>query len=150
MFDPIEDAAYRVVHDYPGGAVKLASQLAMNAGTLSNKVNPGCEGHHLSVREALAIQHATRDFRIIQAEAQLLDGIFLHFGHIPRVSDTELLTAYARWHEDIGETAKAIAEALADGKISRTEINRVRKEFQDDIARGFEFLERLEAVCDEH
>lgn len=149
MFDIIEDAAYRVVHDFPGGAVKLAPLAGMNAGTLSNKVNPAMESHKLSVIEAVAIQHNARDYRVIQAEAQALGGVFLHLGPIPQVSDAEILTAYAAWHTDIGSTAKAIHAALEDGRITRDEINLIRKKFQAQIVTGFQLLDRLEAVCDE-
>lgn len=139
---------YAVVHEFRGGAKKLAALVGMNAGTLSNKVNPAMEGHHLTVKESVTLQHTTRDFRILYAIAAALDHSCIPFGNFSRVSDVELLNAYARWHAEQGETAQAISDALADGRITRQEYGRVRREIHEDIQRAFEFLARMEAVID--
>lgn len=147
--DALEEAQYRVVHEYPGGARALAPLVGMNAGTLLNKVNPSMDNHHLSLREAVAIQHAAQDFRILQAEGQLLHHSCIPLVDFQGVSDAALLDTYARYHADLGETAQAIRDTLADGRVSRRELNRVRREFHQDVAAGFEFLARLEAIADE-
>ncbi|WP_341772648.1 phage regulatory CII family protein, partial [Burkholderia pseudomallei] len=45
----IIDAAYAVVHDYPGGSESLAPRLGMSAAVLRNKVNPNNATHHLGL-----------------------------------------------------------------------------------------------------
>jgi hypothetical protein len=55
LVSPLDEAQYRVVHDFKGGVVALAPLVRMNPGTLSNKVNPSVETHHLTVDEAVAL-----------------------------------------------------------------------------------------------
>ncbi|MFP4615554.1 MAG: phage regulatory CII family protein [Thiohalorhabdus sp.] len=147
--DALEEAQYRVVREYPGGARALAPLVGMHAGTLSNKVNPSNETHHLATREAVAMQHAAKDFRILHAEAQLLHHTCIPLTSFEGVSDAELLDLYAGYHKELGETAEAIRDALADGAVTRRELERVRKELFEDTAAAFEFLARLEDLVDE-
>lgn len=149
MWDSIDDAICQVVHDFPGGAVKLAPRVNMNAGTLQNKANPGIETHQLSVKEAVAIQSATGDVRILQAEALTLGYCCIPLGDFTGTSDIELLNSYAAWHAEISEITQAVVNAIGDRCISRDEYERVRLELHQDAQRGFEFLSRLEALIDE-
>lgn len=118
LFSLLDEAKYPVVHDFKGGAVALAPLVRMKPGTLSNKVNPSVETHHLTVDEAVAIQHTARDCRILVAEAHLLGHTCIPLGELASVSDVALLDAYARYHAKVGETAAAIRAALADGRIT--------------------------------
>jgi hypothetical protein len=146
--DDLDHAVYRVVHDYPGGARKLAPLVGMNAGTLSNKADPAMPGHQLTVRQAVAIQHATKDLSILRAEAQLLGCAVVPLSKFEGVSDLELLEAYAQWNAEIGETAAAIRDCVANRRITREAVRRVRREVYEDAAHGLAFLERLEALVD--
>jgi len=145
----LDEAKYRVVHDFPGGAPALAPLVNMNSNTLSNKVNDRQDSHHLTVDEAVAIQNATQDFRILYAEAMLLQHVCLPIDDYAGISDIELLNAYASYHAECGETAVAIMDALEDGEIKRHEVERVRREMFEDFQRGLAFLARMEALCDE-
>lgn len=149
IFSPLDEAQYRVVHEFPGGAVKLAPLCGMRPGTLSNKVNPEYDGTQLFVSEAVAIQHTANRFDILYAESALLNHTSIPLGDYSRVSDTELLTVYARYHAELGETAAAISSALEDGRITRAEFEHIKREGYEDIQRFFEFLARLEALIDE-
>ena len=149
IFSPLDEAQHRIVHEFPGGAVKLAPLVGMRPGTLSNKVNPDYDGTQLFVSEAVAIQHATRRYDILTAEATILNHTCIPLGDFSSTSDTELLTAYARYHKEIGRTAAAISDALEDGRITRAEFECIRQEGFQQIQRFFEFLARLEAVIDD-
>lgn len=145
-YSPLEEAKHAVVHEYRGGAVALASRLGMNPGTLSNKVNPDVHTHHLTVDEAVAIQNVARDTRIIAAEAAALDGVFVPLKRPEHVADVHLLEAYANYHAEIGQTAQALKDALADGRIERREYQRIHAEAFEDAAAMFSLLHRLEAL----
>lgn len=144
--DAIDEAAYALVHDYPGGAPALAPRVGMNVGTLLNKANPSQEKHQLTVREALAIQVHRRATTMIDAEARVLGGVFVALGRFEGVSDTELLSLYATYHAEIGETAAAIREALDDGRIERAEYQRIEREAFEDAHAMLELLARIRGL----
>lgn len=147
-FSALEQAKYDVVHDYPGGAVNLAPRVGMNPGTLSNKVNPTIDTHHLSVDEAVAIQFAAEDYRILTAEAYFLNHVVIPLACYDGVSDVELLDLYAAYHAEIGETAEAIRDALADGLVTRKEFDKIRTEALQDQQAMYALLARLETLVE--
>jgi len=149
MFTPLEEAQYRVVHEFPGGAVKLASRAGMSGGTLSNKVNPAMEGHKLSVAEAILLQNLTKDYRILYAEAAALNHVAIRLGDYSGISDVELLNAYAHLHQELGEVASEINRALADNHIHRPEFNAIAQSMDGAVRAMFELRARLEALIDE-
>ena len=61
------DAAYHTAHAYPGGVPALAQRMGMSQNTLAHKVSLANETHHLSLREAVAMQEVSQDKRIAQA-----------------------------------------------------------------------------------
>lgn len=143
--DAIDDAGYALVHDHPGGAPKLAPCVGMNVGTLLNKANPSQEGHQFTVREALALQlhRGVRD--MVEAECQVLGGIFVQLGRFNGVADTELLDLYAKYHQELGETASAIRRGLDDG-MSAAQYRAIEREAHEDAQAMFELLARLKAL----
>jgi len=151
----LDEAKWAVVHEFPrqarrkSGAVGLAPLVGMRPGTLSNKVNPEIDTHHLTVDEAVAIQNAAGDCRILQAEAAILNHAVIPLGDFSRVSDVELLDAYAVLHARIGGHAQAIRDTLMDGRVERNEVERVRHEFFEVVQAGFAFLMRLEGLIDD-
>lgn len=68
----VGDAAYNVAHGYPGGVAALAARMGVNAATLTAKVNQQNTTHHLSVREAVAMQHFSGNHAILHAMAEAL------------------------------------------------------------------------------
>ena len=146
MSNDLDWAIYHTVHDFKGGARALAAHVAVRAGTLNNKADPACDNHNLTYQEGIAIQLASQDFSIISTEAAILGGTFVHLGSLAFVSDMALLDAWARWHEETGQTAAEVRKALDDGKITRDEFRRIRKEVREDIQREMEFLRRLESL----
>lgn len=149
MFSLLEQAQYDVVHDFPGGAVKLAPLVGMSAGTLSNKVNPAMETHKLAVAEAVALQHATRDYRILFAEASALDHACLPLGDYSRSSDVAILEAYTLLHAELGEMSAAIHKAFSDSVVSRSEFGTISGEMNHAIRAMLELRTRLEALVDD-
>lgn len=152
MHSDVDQAAYSLVHDFPRGAAGLATYLAIRPGTLNNKVDPGCETHHLTVSEAIAAQLAAKNrrvpdpLRIIKAEAAALGGVFVPVPDIEGVSDVEILDLYLKWSKEFGEVAGALEEALADGKLTRAEHQNVVKECFDSFQAGATLIKRLRAL----
>ena len=148
FYSPLDVAKYRVVHDYPGGAVALAPRAGMKPGTLSNKVNPQVETHHLTVDEAVAIQAAAGDCRIHEAEGYVLGRASVPLGDFAGTSDVELLELYADLHAQMGDVAREIRDALADRRITRREFNRIDREILGATQALFALRARLQGLAD--
>ena len=146
QFSQLEMAKYAVVHDYCGGAVALAARLGVNPGTLSNKVNPTVETHHLSVDEAVAVQNLAGDHRILHAEAQAQDHVCIPIGEWRGVSDTDLVEALSRYMEEVGETAGTLRRALEDGVVTPGEMLELEAEAYEDVAVLMELLARVRGL----
>ena len=148
MYDPIETAAYDLVHDYRGGAKALASKTNMNAGTLQHKVNPSMETHHLTLKEAVMLMLVTQDFRLLHEICSLLDHACLCSKQYTGMADAEFLNHFSHAVSELGGMASAIHHALEDGKITTTEIRTVRKETLEAIAAMASIPARLEGMSD--
>lgn len=145
-FSNLELAKYDLVHQFRGGAVALAARAGMNAGTLSNKVNPSVETHHLTVDEGVRLQNIAGDFRLLHAEAEALGHVAIRVADWQGVSDTELLDALLLYHQELGETAAALRSALDSGRITRAHCDTVRREAFEDMRALCELLARLEGL----
>lgn len=145
----VEQAMYDLVHQHPGGAVALAPLVRMNAGTLSNKVNPMMDSHHLTVLEGHAIQLVRQQFPLFHAEARAYGFISVPAPQLGNVADMELLDAWAAWHADIGETGTVIQSALKSGRITRRALREIKREMFEDFQRELELLQRLETLSDD-
>ena len=146
----VTDAAYHTVHDYPGGAVSLAPRVDIKSPrVLDNKVNDRCESHHLTLKEAVKIVDLSGDLRILDAWEERVGRVAIPLPQLEFVSDTALLETYTNYIKEGGEFAAAFHDALADGKITRAEIENMRKEMHDTFRAGEELLNRAEQLVDD-
>lgn len=149
--DLIDDAAYRLVHEFRdgqrAGAPALAPLVNMNVGTLLNKANPQQE-HQFTVREAVAIETVSGRPLMLEAHAALLGYSTLPLGDFADTSDVELLNLYAKYHAEVGDVASAVRRALNDKQITQREFEKIRREVLDVTQAGMEFLARLEAIAE--
>lgn len=153
MIDALEQAVHDTVHQYRGphgrrGATALAPRIGMNPGTLNNKAYPGHESQ-LSLRESIPVQLVTGDFRILHAYADELNHLAVPRGDFSNTSDAELLDLYAKYHAQVGNAARAVSHALADGRVTRDEVRQVRAEFINAARANMEFVARLEAIAED-
>lgn len=145
----LDSAMHAVVHDYgKRGATDLGPLVGIPPSTLSNKVNPNVESTSLFVSEAIRVQTVAKDFRILHAEAALLNHIAIPVMAFDGVADMELLEAYAAWTAEIGETAQAIVEALNHQYITQSDLCLIRQEIHQDARRAFALLARLESLAE--
>lgn len=149
MYDSLDEAIYSTCHEFRGGAVRLAPRVGMNAGTLSNKANPGMESHQLGLRESIPIQRIADDYRILHAYAAALDHTAIPLGDFSACSDLELLELYAKYHARVGEMAKELHDTLADRKVTRREFSIVKHRSDEAVRANRELLSRLEALIDD-
>lgn len=140
----IADAAYHTVHDYPGGAVALASRTGGNAAVLSHKVSPTCGTHHLSLDEAARIMDLTGDHRILVAMCRRLG----YLDPIPAVAyegiaDDALLDLVTRMHAESGDVSRTLSTALADGRITQPECDDLAVQAQEAMTAIAALVDRV-------
>ena len=125
----IDDAAYAVVHDYPGGAASLAPRMGMSPAVLSSKVNPNTKTHHLTLREAVRATVITDDMRLLQAFGQEAGQIVLPSptSDDEAASDMAVLELVAAVWGTQGNLGTTIHQALADGSLSGAEYELIKE-----------------------
>lgn len=142
-------AAYRVAHDYPGGAVKLAAQMGKNPGTLLNRVNPEQEEHKLWLGDAVQMQSVSGDHRILYAMAGTLGECCFKVPNLSHVSDAALLDLVCKIGEEGGDFYRAVNISLQGARFTREQLAKVRTEGLEYIAAIAETMARIEGLLDE-
>lgn len=150
VFGQLPQAVYDTVHGFADrktgkrGPIALAPRLGMLPGTLANKANP-MQDSELTLSEVVSVQLATQDYRILHALAWQL-GHATYALPTVEVSDVELLDQYTAFHVAIGDKARAIRAALADG-CTPQELAEVRRALEASIRAGLGLLARLEVLA---
>ncbi|MDP1586307.1 MAG: hypothetical protein Q8M07_01065 [Prosthecobacter sp.] len=140
-------AVYDTVHGFVDeasgreGARGLGPVIGMKSGTLQNKANPNEEYTHLTLPEARSVMLATGDFRILQALAAELGQACVPLPTIQFPADCDLMVAWADWQAEIAQTVVVMRDSLADGKVTRSEVDRLRKELIEDFEKGLALLD---------
>jgi hypothetical protein len=133
----VADAAYRTVHDYPGGSASLAPRLGMKQAVLNSKVNPHTTTHHLTLAEASLLMGMTNDFRMLHA-------LNAEHGHVAQLAEAApdsggLLGTVLRANAAEGNFDRILEEALADNLITPNEFKLVADA-------GLKSMEALQAL----
>ncbi len=144
----VADAIHTLVQEYPGGAKVLAARVEMNLHVLYSKANPNIRTHYPSVFEAVQWMALSGDHRPLRAMNEELG----YLPPIPRVSadvsDIELLESYTKLISELGDFSTKFHLALADGKVTKREVKRLRSEMLDFVGAGEELLNRLEQIAE--
>lgn len=125
------DAAYNVVHDYPGGALALAPRLGKHVSSLNNEVNPpakptpGAPTPKFGIVDAIKITHLTGDVRIVAAfneECGFCPPLRLADVGACEGTVTELLQRGAELSREVANAFAEFQDDLSDGKVTPTEL----------------------------
>ncbi|RKU03373.1 hypothetical protein C7H84_09550 [Burkholderia sp. Nafp2/4-1b] len=122
----ITDAAYAVVHDYPGGSESLAPRVGLSGAMLRNKVNPNNETHKLTLVEAGRLTEVSNDDRILAAWARERGYVLVKIPAPENCSDGEIVELMAKSWETNGEIGREIVRTFEDGSVERHEVLRVK------------------------
>lgn len=71
----VNDAAYRIAHQFPGGVPALAQRMGMSRNTLAHKVSLTTDTHKLALAEAVHMQEVANRFDILYAMAESLNHV---------------------------------------------------------------------------
>jgi len=145
--DPLKQAFYDVVHDFPGKVPALAKRLNTNAGSLQNKVNRNNEHLYPNVSEFRATTLITQDFRALDQLNIDCGRISVPLPENEFPADLDLVQATADWQREVGETAGAL-HAAVKGEITRTRVRKLRQELIEDYQRGLALVMVLEGMAE--
>ena len=137
------DAAFQLVHAYPGGATSLAPRIGKNATTLSHEVR-GTGTAKFGLTDAVNATLLSGDLRILNAFAADCECLVLPMPQA-LASDSNAMHRVATLAREFGDLVGTVTEAAADGSISANELARVRSEWSEMVAAGQALLAHLEA-----
>ena len=129
----ILDAAYHVVHDYPGGAHSLGPRMGKNPNTLNHEV-AGDGTAKFGLADAVKASQMARDYRILHAFAE-------ECGHmcvpLPTLEGTAncALEALAKTSQQFATLCTEVCSSTADGVISDNELQAVERARADLLTR---------------
>lgn len=148
-------AAYRVAHDFEGGAaknggaVKLAQRMGKNPGTFLNQVNPEQETHKLWLGDAVLMQTLSHDHRILHAMAATLGEVCFRIPDLKNVSDQALIELICKIGHEGGHFYQVINSGISQTRFTRQALERIREEGYEFIAAIAETMARIEGMLDE-
>ncbi|WP_428001813.1 phage regulatory CII family protein [Acidovorax sp.] len=121
------DAAYNVVHDYPGGAESLGPRVEKNPTTLSHEVAEVGTAK-LGLKTAVKLTAFTKDYRILEAFAAQCGRMVLPMPEVLASDGDECLKSLGEVLRESGEVVRELTGSLEDGNISDNEYGRIAKE----------------------
>lgn len=140
----IQDAAHRIGHEYPGGAVALAHRMGIGPVVFNSKLNPNTVTHHLTLAEAQRMQLLTGRADILEAMADELGYVIVK---VPDCSsDVDISKATRKAVVEFGQWMEQIDKSLDDGHVSQNELKAIEKELVEMMAQAQKLTAALACV----
>lgn len=133
------DAAYHVVHDYPGGSESLGPRIGKSPTTLSHevaRVGTAKFGLETAVKATLM----SGDMRILDAFAMHCGRMTLPLPELAASDDDCCMLELGNMLHKVGELVKDTTESLRDGVITDNEMGCIDQECGVLVARISNFL----------
>lgn len=118
------DAAYNVVHDYPGGAKALGARMGKAA--LSDEVNPNIRTAKFGLADAVKAQLLARDYRILYAMSAELGHMSIPLPS-PDGLDAPCAATIAKLAQKFAELMQSVATDLADNRVDDNELRELER-----------------------
>lgn len=144
----VQDAFYRSVHDYPGGCESLAPRMGMSPAVLRNKANPHSTTNIPSLRDADAVMAITGDYSVLHELAANHGHVCIKVDADAPAGDLAVLELVTRVWAANGDVGHCVDEALADGRVDRRELERVRGAIYRTQQAMHSMLARLEDMAE--
>lgn len=123
----ILDAAYNVVHDYPGGAHSLGPRIGKNPTTLNHEV-AGDGTAKFGLVDAVKATQLTRDMRILYSFAEECAHMCLPLPHVCTPATSSVIAALGQSSQRFAALCAEVCSGMDDGKISDNELERIERE----------------------
>jgi hypothetical protein len=121
------EEVHRAIHEtvLEAGPKTLAHLMGMSHTALLNRSNPNDDTHRLTIEQFLQVLVHSNDMRALKALAA-------EFGYdlVPReqVRSQNLTGALLQMSAEVADVTRAVADALADGRVSQTEKQAIKRE----------------------
>jgi ketol-acid reductoisomerase len=143
----IKHLAYRLAHEFAGGAVALAALMGKGEKVLQNKLNPNSETHYLNIDELEMLADFTSGNRqVAQYFAQKTNAAVVQLPTDVMTGDMSLLDAFMDAAMQDGEFANEFKKAWSDGRITVQEFERLEKIQFESIGKRLALLAEIKQV----
>ncbi|MFN7881804.1 MAG: phage regulatory CII family protein [bacterium] len=136
------DAAYDVVHEYPGGAAAMAARLNKSPTTLCHELTRTGTAK-LGLLDAKKISDFTGDLRILQAWAVEAGQMLVPLPSLDAGSD-ECLARLSGAAKEFSDLVAEVSTSVADGRVSDNELGCIQREAAELFARVHSLLLAVE------
>lgn len=144
----VQDAFYQTVHGAVGGIEALAVRLGMSAAILRNKANVHSSTNKPMLDDADRAMGITGDHRILHALAQNHGYVCFKMGDDINASDMAVLELVTQVWTTNGEVGAEVNRTLADGRVDRGEVERVRAAVYRAQKALLEVVSRLDGMAE--
>ncbi|RYF02356.1 MAG: hypothetical protein EOO32_00090 [Comamonadaceae bacterium] len=140
----VTDAAYNVVHDYPGGADSLGPRVSKAGTTLSHEVSRTGTAK-LGLETAVAITVLSGDQRILDAFAAQCGRFTLPLPEVLQEGGDNVLARLGDMLREQSDVVHAVTKASADGVYTPNERKQIGYEVGQLIATATALMRALDA-----
>jgi hypothetical protein len=138
-------ALQRAVRGFPHGTAALATRMRMSQTSLLHKVSPTYPGAHCSPDEMLEIMEATGDDGPLEAMAATRGKLLIAAPSLGE-DGSEASRVLAATVQEFGQFVSEVAGDLADGVITRSELERIEREGAHALASIHALLQLTERL----
>lgn len=142
------DAAYLVVHDYPGGPASLAPRMGKSPTTLAHEVSRQGAAK-FGLLDAEKVTDISGDLRILAVFAANVGQMVVPLPDAALVGG-DCMMHLADTARDYGELCREVADDLRDGKISDNELRRIDAKAAEMIASVHSMRQSLAALNEQN
>ena len=139
------DAAYNVVHDYPGGADSLGPRVSKSGTTLSHEVSRTGTAK-LGLETAVAVTVLSRDHRILEAFAVQCGRFTLPLPEVLQEGGDCVLARLGDLLREQSHVVREVTIASADGVYTQNERKRIATEVGQLIATATQLMGALNSA----
>lgn len=133
MTTSVQSAIFRLVHDYPGGAMALAPVLGKRGESLSHEVSPVYPTAKIGLLDAVKLSLFTGDRQVLNAWAGDMGCMVLPLAaDVPGVEGIGARTAQLA--KEFADLMGTLAADLADGDVSANDLARIDRESSELVA----------------
>lgn len=120
------DAFYQTVHGAPGGCEALAPRMGMSPAILRNKANVNSVTNKPTLEDVDRVMGLTGDLSVLHALAANHSHVCVRVSAEAAASDLAVLELVTLVWTSNGCVGAEVNRTLADGRVDRDEIERVR------------------------